>query len=161
MTYTTRTTLGLAACASLIALPLWAGATLAEIDTCIETAATDGTVPTACVELAHSECVEFPQDMGASAALCFTQAKEMWSEGISARMAQVNASAPPEIAAIAGIEVKYDLLSALVQCDRMEELNQLREGVTSEDVLRQKTACTSTASGLAYTKLTWRARQLP
>ncbi|WP_417241338.1 hypothetical protein [Celeribacter sp.] len=146
---------------TLPALPLWAGTTIADVDACMDTAAENGTLPTACVDNAHKECLEFPEDMQASAALCFTQAREMWTDGISAKLDDITATAPPQIAKIAGIEVKYDLLSALVQCDRMEELNGLREEATAEEILRQKTACTATASGLAYTKLAWRSRQLP
>ncbi|WP_417260018.1 hypothetical protein [Celeribacter sp.] len=156
----TRLTTGLALAIGT-ALPLWAESTIADVDACIATSIDEGTAPTACVELAHTECTEFPDDMNSSAALCFTQAKDMWSQGITARMEDIKAKAAPEIATIAGIEVKYDLLSALVQCDRMEELNSLREGVTDEEILRQKTACAATASGLAYTKLAWRSRQLP
>ncbi|WP_167647537.1 hypothetical protein [Mameliella alba] len=143
--------------ALLLAAPLQAEPRL-DLDnlrSCVETAVDLGKAPTACVDTAHAPCLEISTETPAVAGLCFTETRQEWSEAIAARMADLGEKAPERIAALAGIEVKYDLLSSLVQCDRMEELALLRE-LPAEEIQLQKARCTATASGLAYIRLLWR-----
>ncbi len=146
----------------LLALSLSATAAMAEpridiaaVDSCVATATDLGTSPNGCVDQAHAPCLRIPAETPAVATLCFEETRAEWSEAISARMSDLSDRAPERISALAGIEVKYDLLTALVQCDRMEELGRLRD-IASGDILLQKTRCTATASGLAYVRLLWR-----
>lgn len=125
------------------------------VRTCVATAADLGKKPTGCVDTAHAACLRVSSETPAVAALCFEQTRAKWSDAITARMDHLRNAAPERIAALAGIEVKYDLLSSLVQCDRMEELALLRE-VPAEEILIQKSRCAATASGLAYIRLLWR-----
>lgn len=158
--YATRGGLCVALLAALsFAMPGTASAeTRLDLDTvaaCVGTAADLGKSPNGCVDQAHTACLRLPADTPAVASLCFEETRAAWSDAIGARMADLSIRAPERIAALAGIEVKYDLLSALTQCDRMEELARLREAPTPE-ILLQKTRCTATASGLAYVRLLWR-----
>lgn len=125
------------------------------VRSCVETAAELGQKPTTCVDDAHAPCLQVSTETPAVAGLCFAETRQDWSDAIAARMAELGEKAPERIAALAGIEVKYDLLSALVQCDRMEELALLRE-LPAEEIQLQKARCTATASGLAYIRLLWR-----
>ncbi|WP_417210047.1 hypothetical protein [Antarctobacter sp.] len=122
---------------------------------CVATAIDLGKKPTGCVDSAHTACLRVTSETPAVAALCFEEARTQWSEAIANRMDHLRDTAPERIAALAGIELKYDLLSSLVQCDRMEELALLRE-IPSEEIRTQKSRCTATASGLAYIRLLWR-----
>ena len=125
------------------------------VRSCVETAAELGRKPTTCVDDAHAPCLQVSTETPAVAGLCFAETRQEWTDAIAARMADLGEKAPERIAALAGIEVKYDLLSALVQCDRMEELALLRE-LPAEEIQLQKSRCTATASGLAYIRLLWR-----
>ncbi|WP_121633704.1 hypothetical protein [Tropicibacter alexandrii] len=142
------------ALAVCIALPAWA-VDLDAVNSCIDTARAEQGNPNQCIDAAHQPCLVDSAEAPAAAILCFTEARETWSEGIASRMDTLRANAPEDIAALAGIEVKYDLLASLVQCDRLEELGRLRDAPT-EQVVLQKARCTATASGLAYTRLLWR-----
>jgi hypothetical protein len=132
---------------------------LSSVEACVEAHAASDTLPAPCVAQAMTECLGTPSDAPALASLCFREARDTWSEGIAARMARLKAAAPEEIAAIAGIEVKYDLLGGLLQCDRGEELALVGSGAL-EEIQRQKDQCTATAAGMAYIRLLWRARDL-
>ncbi|CUH75993.1 hypothetical protein [Tropicibacter naphthalenivorans] len=145
----------IAALAVGLAAPASAEVDLTAVTACIDSARTDGTNPNLCVDTAHQDCLVDSAEAPAAATLCFTKAREAWSQGIAARMETIRANAPEKLAALAGIEVKYDLISSLTQCDRLEELGQLQEA-EAETILLQKTRCTATASGLAYTRLLWR-----
>ncbi|SMX41665.1 hypothetical protein [Maliponia aquimaris] len=151
----------LAACAVPLALLLAAPAgaegrlDITTVNACVATSTELGTSPNGCVDQAHAPCLQVDSETPAVATLCFEETRADWSAAISARMATLSATAPERLAALAGIELKYDLLTALVQCDRMEELAQLRE-IAAEDTLLQKTRCAATASGLAYVRLLWR-----
>lgn len=128
---------------------------LPTINACVATAADLGKSPNGCVDTAQVPCLRVNTDTPAVAALCFEESRAEWAAAISARMTEISDRAPERISALAGIEVKYDLLSALVQCDRMEELALLRE-ITPQEIQLQKTHCTAYASGLAYIRLLWR-----
>ncbi|MFZ7090230.1 hypothetical protein [Primorskyibacter sp. 2E233] len=142
------------------ALPALAEVDLATVDACIEQARSDGQVPTACIDAAQADCQAETSDSHMVAALCYTKAREVWGTGIRDRMQLISASAPENVAAIAGIEVKYDLLANLTQCDRMEELSRVGEA-TNEEIQRQKARCEASASGLAYLRLVWRSADMP
>ena len=75
-------------------------------------------------------------------------------------MGRISAIADDRIAAIAGIELKYDLITARTQCDRMEELALAASGQPAETIRRQKSRCEAGAAGLAYLRLKLRARSL-
>jgi hypothetical protein len=74
-------------------------------------------------------------------------------------MDELRAAAPERIAAIAAIEVKYDLIASLTQCDRMEELALLGDRALDQ-VQREADGCAATAAGIAYVRLLWRSRDL-
>lgn len=128
---------------------------MAAVTACVATSTDLGTSPNGCVDQAHARCLAIDGETPAVATLCFDETRAEWSDAIAARMAHLSETAPERLAALAGIELKYDLLTALVQCDRMEEIAQLRE-IAAEEILLQKTRCAATASGLAYVRLLWR-----
>ena len=72
---------------------------------------------------------------------------------------RVQSTGPEDLAVVAGIETKYDILSGLMQCDRMKELAQAMSEDTPEAVQRQYAQCSATAAGLAYARLHWRTRE--
>lgn len=104
-----------------------------------------------CVNEVQATCMSFdaPSFAGAD---CYRRAKDHWGGLISARMERIEGMASEELAAIAGIEVKYDLKLNLMQCDRMEELSLVRKDPDDETVYTRM-RCEATAVGLAYAKL--------
>ncbi len=66
-------------------------------------------------------------------------------------MARLDQVASDDIRAIAGIEVKYDLMANLLQCDRLRALRLLR-GDPDATALAQDAACAANATGRAYAK---------
>ncbi len=130
-------------------------ADIAGVQRCVAAAMAQDRRPQGCVDAAHAPCLRVPAETPAVASLCFARARDDWSAAIAARMQALRAEAPEDMAARAGIEVKYDLLAALVQCDRMEAIARLR-AAPAERVQLHKTRCTATASGLACIRLLWR-----
>lgn len=112
-----------------------------------------------CVNRAQRGCFEFPPESTAAATLCFVEAKNDWSALIAARLDAIGEAAPPQIRDIAGIEVKYDLMTQLIQCDRMNELSLVTED-PSDRLVVQKARCEATAAGLTFVKLLIQSRTL-
>ncbi len=141
----------------ILTAPLSAEAEVAlqEVNGCIENARSLGTSPMTCVDNAHVPCLEIPAETPNVATLCFKEAQDTWSGAMTTALEVIKDNLP-DIAPIASIEVKYDLLSGLLQCDRMAELAAL-QNAEDEKILLQKTRCSATASGLAYVRLVWRA----
>lgn len=104
-----------------------------------------------CVNEAMSACFQYEAASPAATA-CFRRGKEAWGTLIAARMQVIADRAPAEIAAIAGIEVKYDLRGNLMQCDRMADLALVRKD-PDDTTLSARARCEATAVGLAYVKL--------
>ena len=121
--------------------------------------ACDG-LPGPCIEATLAPCHATPADAPALASQCYRAAQDGFSGRIAARMQAIRDSAPDTFTAIAGIEVKYDLLLGLAQCDRMEELALLGDAPLSE-IQRRKDGCTATAAALAWQRLVDRSRDMP
>ncbi len=137
------------------AQPAFPGLDVDATNACVETAVTLDNSPMSCVQPAHKPCLAHSPETPAVITLCFAEAREAWSDAISARLDLLAAEAPERLAAIAGLEAKYDLLAGLLQCNRQEELGRLQEA-PADQILLQKSRCEATASGLAYIRLLWR-----
>jgi len=140
--------------------PSYGESGLGSINACILENIDGGEKPASCIDAAHDDCVQVPEGTPSVASVCFRAAKDRWGAGIKALMEKVTAQASGDVAVIAGIETKYDILAGLTQCDRLEELALAVSGRPHEVVLRQKSQCVSTAFGLAYARLVWRTRDL-
>lgn len=133
---------------------------LATADTCLTDHLSRNQNPSACIDQAHQRCLTTPETMTASAVLCFGQAREAWNIGIAANMDNITQNADARIAAIAAVELKYDLLANLMQCDRMEELAKLGAVATGDQIARQRAQCEASAAGLVYLRVKMRAQSL-
>lgn len=153
----------LAAAFGLTAWPLSAAGAevdLTAADTCLTQRIEAGQNPATCVEDAQAYCRLTPQDAPALAAVCFRDAQAEWDRGITEEMGRIRQRAEPRIAAIAGIELKYDLIASRTQCDRMEELALAASAEPPETIQRRKSRCQASAAGLAYLRLKLRARSI-
>lgn len=151
-----------AALVALLPTAAWAEIDLAAVSDCLERPRTEGAAGGAadCVSDAMAACRVIPPDAPALASQCYRAAQAEWSQGITARMAGLRAAAPETIAAIAAIEVKYDLLNGLMQCDRLRDLALLGDAPEAT-IQREADRCAAEATGRAYVRLIWRARDLP
>lgn len=133
---------------------------LPTIDACLSERISQKANPASCVDQAHQRCLTTPEDMTASAVLCFGQAREAWNIGIAANMEQIRETAEDRIATLAAIELKYDLLANLMQCDRMEELAKAGSEATGDQIVRQRAQCEASAAGLVYLRVKLRSQSL-
>lgn len=152
-----------AVCALALALPQIAAAQGAapkdsrtDPRACVEAQAEKGAPVAECVNAAQVQCLEF-QDASPAATECFIAFKESWGEMISARMQEIEAAAPAQITALAKIELKYDMMQNLLQCDRIEELAMLTRPDEAA-LVWQRARCEATATGLAFIKLVLQSR---
>lgn len=133
---------------------------LTAADACLNDRLSQNQNPASCIDQAHQRCLTTPDDLTASAVLCFGQAREAWNNGIAANMKTIDDMADDRIAAIAAIELKYDLLANLMQCDRMEELAKAGSEATGDQISRQRAQCEASAAGLVYLRVKMRAQSL-
>jgi hypothetical protein len=133
---------------------------LTAADACLTDRLSQNQSPASCVDQAHQRCLTTPEDLTASAVLCFGQARKAWSIGIAANMEQINETADDRIAAIAAVELKYDMLANLMQCDRMEELAKAGSDATGDQISRQRAQCEASAAGLVYLRVKMRSQSL-
>jgi len=145
--------------ATLPLAPVRAEVKLDAVKSCVDASTSAGTSPAPCIDQAQAECAAIPGETNKVATLCFARAQEVWSDGIRAELDRISAVAPEEIAAIAAIEVKYDMISGLVQCDRLAELALVGEAAT-DAIERNKAHCSASATALSYVNLLWRAQDL-
>lgn len=144
-----------------LALPAWAKEPLTPpIDTaavagCVAEAQARKAAPDICIGPTLAGCGSLPADAPALATLCYDEARRQLAEATAARLTLLDDTAPEPLALRARVEAKYDLLSGLLQCDRLEELGRL-DDTPAETLALQKTRCEATASGLAYIRLLWR-----
>ncbi|QFU09669.1 hypothetical protein PARPLA_00768 [Rhodobacteraceae bacterium THAF1] len=129
---------------------------IAAVDACIAESETPG----ACITDALATCDATDPETPAVATLCFTKEAATFNAGIAERIARLTEGASEEIATIARIETKYDVLSALLQCDRLEELSRAVGRDTGEVIQRQGARCKANAAGLTYVRLVQRAAQV-
>ncbi|WP_394689390.1 hypothetical protein [Hoeflea sp.] len=143
-----------------LAAPAMAQMNIDGVNSCLSERLAAGQTPATCVDEAHSACTAVNSDRPAVATLCFVEVEKDWQSGIAALMTTIKEKANEDIAAVAGVEGKYDLLSALLQCSRMEELAVI-VGRESDDAIQRQTArCKANAAGLTYARLFLRSRNL-
>ena len=132
----------------------------ADLDLAADCAVAEGSPgPMVCAVQAMSACSADAGEVPAIATLCFRNAQTAFGEAISELMDQVTDGMPEELAAVAGIEIKYDLLGGLMQCDRMTELAMVGDAPAA-DVQLNAEACNATATGATYLRLLMRAQNL-
>ncbi|MDA7426172.1 hypothetical protein [Thalassococcus lentus] len=153
-TITKMAGIGLVAMAlSTPATPSKAEVDLAVADTCLAQKLELGQNPAQCVNDAHFACSQETPERHNVASLCFVEAQNAWDQGIAAQMAALRDETDEETVALAAIELKYDLLIARAQCDRLKELRMVSGDENPEVMQRQSAQCFATASGLAYVRL--------
>ncbi|WP_317673734.1 hypothetical protein [Thioclava sp. A2] len=145
---------------AFMAAPAMAGVDLAAADACIQGRIEAGKPVLECIEAASADCAANGPEASSTAAVCFREVRDGWSAGIKGLLDKVGATGSDDIATIAAIEVKYDILTGLLQCDRMEELAKAVSDQSAEVILRQKSQCEAAASGNAYARLFWRSRDV-
>jgi hypothetical protein len=133
---------------------------LEAVDACLIQSVDAGQPPSSCMDTAHAECMATDNEAPAVATLCFVEAERIWQTGISDLVQRISEKAPEEITTIARIEAKYDLLSALLQCSRIEDLSLAVGRETEANILRRNARCKSNAAGLTYTRLFLRSRDM-
>lgn len=143
-----------------LARPAMAEVDLARVNSCLTERLAGAQPPATCIDDAQVSCVSVNRDTPAVATLCFVEVEQEWQAAIASLMKTISQNAPEEIAAIAGIEAKYDLLSSLLQCSRMEELSLSVGRETGEAIQRQNAHCKANAAGLTYARIFLRSRDL-
>lgn len=149
---------------AFLAGPAQAEVNLDNFHQCLEAQIAANAPALACVQAEQSECSNYQAEKApAAATLCLVKANDIWSEAIRTTLADIRTKVQDtdqaQIADIAEIEVKYDVLSGLLQCDRVQELALLGD-TSSERINVQKSTCTATTMGLSYAKLRLQSRGL-
>lgn len=131
---------------------------LAEARTCIADSIAATVSPAVCIDAAHAACHTVAPENAATAIVCFRDARAVWDGGITDALARLRASADDTRAAIGAVELKYDLIGSLTQCDRLEELAIVGSDTPPETILRDKSGCEAAAAAFAYIRLHLRAQ---
>jgi hypothetical protein len=130
-----------------------------QVEACLLTQSQNNGPSIACVNEAQSTCIQYTADAPQAALQCFLDVQKTWVSYIGTRMDLVLAKGGEEIAAVAGIEIKFDLLQNKLQCQRMSELAMLRAGPTEQSQIAAA-RCDATANGLVFSKLVAQSENL-
>lgn len=141
------------------ALPTFGQEARATLEACLAQRIDNEAQMLNCVTEALSPCLAEPDDMNSVAALCFRDSRRQFDQGLSARMVDLRGQADDTLVTLVSIELKYDIFSGLLQCDRLEELARALSEISQEAVQRQKAQCQATTSGLALARLQLRSIQ--
>ena len=115
---------------------------------------------TTCIDTAQTDCMASLQTAPAAATLCYTQARTVWEQGLTDRIAAIATQPDDTLTAVARIETRFDLLANMLQCDKIEALSKAASDLTGPEIAAQKAACQSTATGLSYMRLYMRSRTM-
>lgn len=130
-----------------------------QVEACLLTQLSNGAPSIACINEALGACIQFTGDAPQAALQCFLEAQKTWTRYIGARMDFVLEKGGEDIAAVAGIEVKFDLLQNKLQCQRMSELSMLQAAPTEQTQITAA-RCDATANGLVFAKLVAQSENL-
>jgi len=136
------------------------GVGIAGVNACFDAAQKDGTSPGPCIDAAQDACLDNAQETPAVATLCYTEARKVWSGALSGAIAAMTAATDEKVGAVARIETKYNLLSNLMECDRVEELSRAVSELKGGAIAVQTARCQATASAATYMHLYLRAKTL-
>lgn len=138
-------------CAAVLAALGWPlCAQVAGAEACLAGAVREGTDPALCLDAPDAACMDNAQETPAVSTACFAQLRAEWGAAIGKRMR----SLPEDTATtVARIEAKYDVISALVQCDRIEELAKATSDLGGPQIALQKERCLARANALTYVRL--------
>lgn len=139
--------------AALVAGSATAQVDVAVAEACFTNAVATQADPATCIISANAACMVDSTDTPAVATLCLSEAQQAWSIALASRIQSTLAGVDDRTAAVARIELKYDLLANLMQCDRLEELSKAASELTGSEIMMQTMRCQSAASGLTYVRL--------
>ena len=109
--------------------------------------------PAHCVTAAHTACLSFPTpEATAAATLCFAEARDQWNAAIGAGMAAVSETLDETQLGTLQVNLRFDLMGDMLQCDRMQALAELSE-TPDEQIALQSSRCGAVASGLTFVRL--------
>lgn len=131
----------------------------AQVARCLERQIAANAPAAICVQEAYGTCLQDAAEAPAAAVACFLQSKQDWAGLMSEQLTLLQPALGAEAYARLEIETRYDVLTQLVQCDRLHELTLLQQ--QDADIINvQKARCEATASGLTYMKLLWQSTQV-
>lgn len=106
-----------------------------------------------CLGAAHAACDAIPAETPAAAIQCYRGAEHGWTEALGAQFGAAGTGTDADAGIAASINARYDLLTALLQCDRRQELGlALTQDPGAEiQVARARCAAISAALVLART----------
>lgn len=106
-----------------------------------------------CLLTSLEECITEPADVPAVATVCFRDNGSAYETGLKETIASVTSEMSEKNAVILRIDLKYELLAGLLQCDRLEELGLAVSDLSSEVIQRTRAQCEAMAVGLLYGRL--------
>ncbi|EPX78679.1 hypothetical protein [Salipiger mucosus] len=110
--------------------------------------------PGQCITEAHAGCLGLsPDEAPQAATLCFVEAKQQWGALVSERMKALGEEVAPEALTRLQINARYDLLSDMLQCERVEALAKAGEA-SAEQITLGRARCEATATGFLFARLT-------
>lgn len=127
-------------------------ASLEQAETCLVKAIAAAGNPAECVMKVHSPCLAYSQAAAPQASLCFAEMRMGWDAKLKGLLETISGSNDVRRAASTRIESKYELLTNLLNCDRLDELAELYAQPETERLL-QKTRCEATASAVTFIRL--------
>ncbi|SIO12299.1 hypothetical protein [Vannielia litorea] len=145
--------------AALLALALAASPASAqspEVDleaivACVQNAA-GGSAAARCIEASLTPCDSVQYETPAVALLCYQTARATFDEGITAERQRLAALDKPVDAGFVTVNARYDMLGALLECDRDEDISLLGDH-QPQDVARAKARCLTSVSAVTWLKL--------
>ncbi len=124
---------------------------LAALGTCAR-AAPDATGAAACLEPALAPCDAVEYETPAVAMLCYETARQTFDQGISAERQRLAGLNMPVDTGFVTVNARYDMLGALLNCDRDAEITMLGDH-QPQDVEREKARCLTSVSAVTWLKL--------
>ncbi|ASM72182.1 MULTISPECIES: hypothetical protein [Roseobacteraceae] len=128
--------------------PLWGQVQGAEA--CLAKAMQNGTDPTLCLDAPDAACMDNAQETPVVSTSCFAENRAQWGAAIGKRMDMLPDTTDTTVARI---EARYDVIGAMVQCDRIEALAKAASDLSGPQIALQKERCLARANALTYVRL--------
>ena len=106
-----------------------------------------------CLSVAHAACDAIPAETPAVAIACYRKAEQGWADAIRATLHSRAEAMAPEAWAALSINARYDLMTALLHCDRQQDLALAVTEGSGAEIQAARARCGALSAALVLARL--------
>ncbi|WP_238367481.1 hypothetical protein [Mesobacterium pallidum] len=106
-----------------------------------------------CLAVAHAACDAIPAETPAAAIACYRAAEQGWTDAIKSTLQSRAETMAPDALTALSINTRYDLMTALLQCDRRQEIGLAVTQDPAPEIQAARARCGALSAALVLARL--------